>query len=138
MYLLYDMIQLRRSALGNSMIVKRQNWISVKNDIASLTVEQLQAAANAISNKQPIENPTIRRLQRDITTIGMQVPESFSQKLLMRSEVKGSIVRGGEPAIWATINPSDLQNPVVLILAGIEIPTDALPAASAAIRQTTG
>jgi len=56
---------------------------------------------------------------------------------LMRSEIKGFIVRGVEPAIWATINPSDLQNPLVLILAGIEIPIDALPAASAAIRQTT-
>src|SRR2546423_1553450 len=134
MYLLYDVIQLRRSSLGNAMLVKRQNWRSVRDDIASLTVDQLQTAATAVSNGQPIENPAVRRLQQGLTTIGMRVPESFSQKLMMRSEIKGLIVRGAEPAIWATINPSDLRNPVVLILAGMEIPSDALPAATAAIR----
>ena len=81
------------------MLVKRQNWRSVRDDIASLTVDQLQAAAKAVSNGQPIDNPTIRRLQQDLTTIGMRVPELFSQKLLMRSEIKGLIVRGAEPAI---------------------------------------
>jgi len=64
----------------------------------------------------------------------MQVPESFSQKLMMRSQIKGLIVRDGIPAIWLTINPSDLRNPLVLILAGIEIPEYATSAANAAIR----
>jgi hypothetical protein len=137
MYLLYDVIQLRRSSLGNAMLVKRQNWRSVRNDIASLTVDQLQAAAKAVSDGQPIDNPAIRRLQQDLTTIGMRVPESFSQKLMMRTEIKGLIARGAIPAIWATFNPSDLRNPLVLILAGIEFPADALPAASAAIRHAT-
>ena len=40
------------------------------------------------------------------------------------------------PAIWATINPSDLWNPLVLILAGIEISGDTVPTASAAIHYT--
>ena len=65
----------------------------------------------------------------------MQVPGSFSQKLVMRSEIRGLIVRWGMPAFWITINPSDLRNPLVLILAGIEIPADALARANAAIRQ---
>lgn len=56
---------------------------------------------------------------------------------MMRTEIKGLIVRGTIPAIWATINPSDLRNPLVLILAGIEIPTDSLFTAIAATRHTT-
>ena len=134
MYLLYDVIQLRQSSLGHTLLVKRRNWRSVRDDIASLTVDQLQNAAKAVSNGQPIDEPAIRKLQRDLTTIGMQVPESLSQKLMMRSQIRGLIVRGGMPAIWATINPSDLRNPLVLILAGIEIPEETLPAANAAIR----
>ena len=134
MYLLYDVIQLRRSSLGHTLLVKRQNWRSVRDDIASLTVGQLEDAAKAVFNGQPINNPTIRRLQRDLTTIGMQVPESFSQKLVMRSQIRGLIVRDGMPAIWLTINPSDLRNHLVLILAGIEVPEDTLSAANAAIR----
>ena len=78
MYLLYNVIQLRQSSLGHTLLVKRQNWRSVRDDIASLTVDQLQNAAKAVSNGQPIDKPAIRKLQRDLTTIGMQVPESFS------------------------------------------------------------
>ena len=39
------------------------------------------------------------------------------------------------PAFWLTINPSDLQNPLVLMLAGILLLEDTLPLVSAAIRQ---
>ncbi|PVH68339.1 hypothetical protein DL98DRAFT_631594 [Cadophora sp. DSE1049] len=67
----------------------------------------------------------------------MQVPESFSQKLKRRSEIKGLIVRDGMPAFWITINPSDLRNPLVLLLAGIEYSGDTFPTANAAIRQAT-
>ena len=67
----------------------------------------------------------------------MQVLESFSQKLKRRSEIKGLIVRDGMPAIWMTVNPSDLRHPLVLMLAGLEYSGDAFPTANAAIRQAT-
>lgn len=81
------------------MLVKRQNWGSVRDDIASLTVDQLQTAATAVSNGQPIKDPAVRRLQQGLIIIGMRVPELFSQKLIMRTEIKGLIVRGAELAI---------------------------------------
>lgn len=37
-------------------------------------------------------------------------------------------------AFWLTINPSDLQNPLVLILAGIELSNTAMTTTSAAVR----
>jgi hypothetical protein len=137
MYLVYDVLQLRRSSLGNSLLVKRRDWESAERDIASLTVDQLQEAAKAVSEGRLVENPTIQRLQRSILAIGMQVPESFAQKVKRRSEIKGLIARYGMPAFWLTINPSDLRNPLVLQLAGITYSADALPAATAAIRQAT-
>ena len=137
MYLVYDVLQLRKSSLGNSLLVKRCDWESAERDIASLTVEQLQEAAKAVSEGRLVVNPTIRRLQRSILTIGMQVPESFAQKVKRRSEIKGLVARYGMPAFWMTINPSDLRNPLVLQLAGITYSADAFPAATAAIRQAT-
>ena len=53
--------------------------------------------------------------------------------LMMRTQIKGVIIRGAKPVIWGTINPLDLQNPLILILTGIKIPTNTLPTASAAI-----
>jgi hypothetical protein len=137
MYLIYDVIQLRCSSLGNTILVKRQNWRSVKDDIVSLTVDQLEDAAKTITNGGTIDNPVIQRLQQTILTIGMQVPGSFSQKLMMRSKIKGLIARDGMPAFWITINPSDLRNPLVLLLAGIEFAGDAFPTVNAAIRHAT-
>src|SRR5947207_2789700 len=111
MYLLYDVLQLRSSSLGNTLLVKRRNWRKTEDDIASLTIDQLENAAKIIADGGTIDNPAILRLQRNMVTIGMQVPGSFSQKLMMRSQIKGLIVRDGMPAFWITINPSDLRNP---------------------------
>ncbi|KAI3286470.1 hypothetical protein DTO002I6_8141 [Penicillium roqueforti] len=135
MYLLYDVIQLRKSSMGNGFLVKRQNWQSTMNDITSLTVNQLQDAAKMLAAGQKIEDPVIRRLLRTIETVGMQVPGSVAQKLKMRSEIRGLIARYGMPAFWITINPSDLRNPLVLILAGVEYSGDHLPTANATIRE---
>lgn len=134
MYLLFDILQLRRSSLGNAFLVKRRYWRSAAHDIASLTVDQLQKAARQTEAGQNVEDPVIRRLQQHIVTIGMHVPGSFSQKLRMRSEIRGLIIRYGMPAFWITINPSDLRNPLVLILAGVEVPAHNFGAANAAIR----
>jgi hypothetical protein len=35
MYLLYDMIQLRKSSMGNTFLIKRQNWQFAMDDIAT-------------------------------------------------------------------------------------------------------
>src|SRR5581483_7301421 len=45
LYLLYDVIQLRSSSLGNTLLTKRNRWRSAARDIESLTVNQLQDAA---------------------------------------------------------------------------------------------
>ena len=64
MYLLYDVLQLRSSSLGNAFLVKRRNWRAAEDDIASLTIKQLEDAAKAIANSRVIEDPVIQRLQQ--------------------------------------------------------------------------
>jgi hypothetical protein len=137
MYLIYDVLQLCSSSLANAILVKRRNWRSAKDDIASLTVDQLEDAAKAIANGEIVDNPAIQRLQQNLLTIGMYVPGSFSQKLKMQSKIKGLIVWYRMPAFWMTINPSDLRNPLVLLLSGIEYSGDPFPTANAAIRHAT-
>ncbi|KUL82104.1 hypothetical protein ZTR_10073 [Talaromyces verruculosus] len=135
MYLMYDMIQLRNSSLGNNLLIKRSQWSSVTRDIQTLSTLRLQDAAEKLTAGQITDDPTIRRLLKNITAISVQVPGSYFQKLRMRSEIRGLIVREGMPAFWMTINPSDLQNPLVLILAGTQNASGSLPTATAAVRQ---
>jgi hypothetical protein len=56
-------------------------------------MKQLEDAAKTVAGGGVIGDPVIQRLQQNIVTVGMQVPESFSQKLKRRSEIKGLIVR---------------------------------------------
>lgn len=129
MYLIYDVSQLRCSSLGNTLLIRRQYWRSATDDIKSLTGGQLQNAASKIANDGVIpDDPAIRWLQRNVVTIGMHVPGSFSQKLKLRSRIRRLIVREG------LLSPSDLSNLLVLNLAGIEYPEECLPTAAAAIR----
>lgn len=120
MYLLYDVIQLRNSCLGHSLLIKRCQWTSVTHDLASLNYDRLVKAAEELAMHRSASDPLVRRLLKDMTTIGARVPGSFFQKLQMRAELRGLIVREGMPAFWLKINPSDLQSPLVLVLAGVE------------------
>jgi hypothetical protein len=134
---MYDVIQLRNSSLGNSLLIKRSQWSSVTRDIRSLTTAQFQDAAKELAAGQPIKDPVVRRLLRTITAIGVQVPGSFFQKLRLRGEIRGLLIREGMPAFWLTINPSDLQNPLVLMLAGALYSTDTTTSAVCQIITTS-
>ena len=56
---------------------------------------------------------------------------------MMRLKIKGVIRRFRMPTFWIIINPLDLQNPLILILAGIKLPKDSLPVANVAIQLIT-
>jgi hypothetical protein len=135
MYLMYDVIQLRNSSLANTLLIKRSQWNSVTRDIDSLTTLQLQNAAQQLAAGQPTEEPAVRRLLKNITSIGVQIPGSFFQKLQMRAEIRSLLIREGMPAFWMTINPSDLQNPLVLTFAGARYSSVLFPTATPAVHQ---
>lgn len=137
MFLAYDVLQLRASSLSNKLFIQRQNWTTATADIADLTEDQIRDALNDLESHRKIDDPVIRRLLYTMQTIAMRVPGSFAQKLRLRAEIRGLIVRYGMPAFWVTINPSDLRNPLVLILAGIPYSGDIFSAANSAIREAT-
>ncbi|KAL5335624.1 hypothetical protein BJX70DRAFT_401418 [Aspergillus crustosus] len=85
------------SSFGNNLLIRRSQWSSVTRDIDSLSTQQLQDAAGQLAaGKAPI--PAVQRLLKNITAIGVQVPGSFFQKLQMRAEIRGLLVRDGMPA----------------------------------------
>ena len=137
MYLIYDVLQIRKSSLANKLLLQRRHWPSATDDISSLTEDQLRNALQDLDTNHEINDPVVRRLLHVMKTIAMWVPGSFAQKLRMRSEIRGLIIRFGMPAFWITINPSDLRSPLVIILAGVEYSEDILSASNSAIRGAT-
>ena len=115
----------------------RRHWPSTIDDISSLTEDQLRNALQELDTNHEINDPVVGRLLHVMKSIAMWVPGSFAQKLRMRSEIRGLIIRFGMPAFWITINPSDLRSPLVITLAGVEYSEDILSASNSAIRGAT-
>jgi hypothetical protein len=138
LYLIYDVIQRRQAALGNFIMVKqKKNWQSVQAAISTLTFDRLTAAAKSVLETGSHNDPTIRRLEGLIQTIASQVPQSFGRMRNMRSHMRALFVCLGMPAFWLTINPADLKNPLVLILAGVDLSCNDLTAEAQRIRHIT-
>jgi PIF1-like helicase/Helitron helicase-like domain at N-terminus len=135
MYLLYDVIQRRRSALGNSLLVKRSDYDAVQEVLSSLTYERLVTAAQSLSSEQKTSDPAIASLRQAIEIVASKVPNSFTEKQEMRLHLRGLFIEYGLAAFWLTINPSDLRDPLVLKLAGVTIPQDGLKRTNAALRR---
>lgn len=117
MYLIYDVLQIRKSSLANKLVLQRRHWPSNTDDISSLTEDRLRFALQDLETSHEIKDPVVSRLLHVMKAIAMWVPGSFAQKLRMRTEIRGLIIRFGMPAFWITINPSDLRSPLVIILA---------------------
>ena len=137
MYLLYDVIQRRRSALGNSLFVKRGEYKEMQEIISSLTFDRLTAAAQSLRSTQKTSDPAIDVLRRALQTVAARVPNSFAEKQEMRLYLRGLFIEFGPAAFWLTINPSDLRDPLVIKLAGVTLPKDGLQKANDAFRRKT-
>ena len=120
-YTIYDMILLRQSTVGNFLQSRKDYWVRAQADILSVNSDDLRRTALQMKDGGKCENPTIQRLLSNMRLISAYNPESFGRKVAKRHQLFGQIVRFGIPAIWFTINPSDLKNPVVLRVAGIDI-----------------
>ena len=99
MYLLYDVIQRRKSALGNSLLVKRGDYHKVQDVISSLTYQQLIEAAESLRSTQKTSDPAIATLRHALHTVAARVPNSFAAKQEMRLHLRGLFVEFGAPVI---------------------------------------
>jgi hypothetical protein len=137
MYLLYDVVQRRKAALGNSLLVKREDYKAVQDVISSLTQEQLIAAARSLRDSKTTSDPAIMVLRRAIQIVAARVPNSFAQKYEMRLHIRALFIEFGPAAFWLTLNPSDLRDPLVVKLAGVSLPKGSFQKAAAALQRTT-
>jgi hypothetical protein len=137
LYLLYDVQQRRLAALGNSIVVKRKDWETAQAAISLLSFERLEAAAKSVLETNTYNDPTILLLERHIQSIASQVPQSFALMRAARLHMRAMFVSDGMPGYWLTINPADLNSPIVIVLAGVTLSCDELETEARRIRRVT-
>jgi hypothetical protein len=124
MFYLYDLILLRQASFGNYLQVKKGYWTKATADLATLSGNDLHAAATQFKNKEKISNPIIHTLLNNMRIISSFNPESYGEKIRLRNLIFGKIGRLGIPLIWFTLNPQDIGNIFVVKLAGEDVPLD--------------
>ncbi|CZR69862.1 uncharacterized protein PAC_19762 [Phialocephala subalpina] len=102
------------ACLGNYLQVENGYWATATADLASLTGDELHAAAAQFQSKTKISNPVIHTLIENVRIISSFNPESYGEKIRLRNLIFGKIGRLGIPLIWFTLNPHDIGNIFVL------------------------
>jgi hypothetical protein len=99
------------------MSVTKRNFPEVERIVRSLGTERLGLARRQLEISGKTNDEDVNQLLRSLSLYGYRQPMSRELRLSMRRKVKSLIVRHGVPAIWFTLNPNDITNPVKLRLA---------------------
>lgn len=117
--------------------MKRKDWETAQEAISSLTFDRLEAAARSVHETGTHNDPTIRLLECHIQSIASQVSQSFALMRAARVQMRAIFIGDGMPGYWLTINPADLNSPIVVVLAGVSLSCDELSIEARRIRRVT-
>jgi hypothetical protein len=126
MFYIYNLILIQQAAFGNYVQVKNSYWAKATQELARLSADDLQHAAQEFTDRKKISNPAIYSLITNIRIILSFNPELFGEKIRFRNLIFGKIACLGLLLIWFTLNPKDIGNIFVIKLAGKEILLDKL------------
>lgn len=99
------------------MRLKRAAFQRVEGIHRRLTPERIQAAQKEMLETGKTTDSGIITLMKELSLYGSQHPMSNESRLFMRKKIWLMTVAFGLAAIWFTLNPNDINNPVKLKLA---------------------
>ncbi|KID81371.1 PIF1 protein [Metarhizium guizhouense ARSEF 977] len=106
-----------RNRRVSMLSVTRKNFSKVERIVQSLTVDRLAAARAELESWGKTTDDGVKELLRCLSLYGYRQPMSRELRLSMRRKIQSLILYRGIPAIWFTLNPNDITNPVKLRLA---------------------
>ncbi|KAM4064102.1 Arrestin-lik [Hirsutella rhossiliensis] len=93
------------------------NSVPLEQAYANLTEDRLKRAEAEMRETRTTSDPDVSVLLRELSIFGHAQPLSNESRLLMRRKIQALDIRAGMPAIWITISPNDINNPVKMKLA---------------------
>ncbi|KAJ7186906.1 hypothetical protein C8R46DRAFT_879847, partial [Mycena filopes] len=119
---------LRKQLVSQSMRYKvpQASYRSVIDRMLDVDLSML-AVLRDRCKKDPLYIPTDERerhimgLMGSVALVARQVPGSAGHKVMLRNEIRSVITYRGAPTLFITLNPSDVDNPLVRLLSGEDI-----------------
>jgi len=110
-------ILLRSSNRRISMVrMTKGSFERVERVYRSLTADRLKRAEDEMRETRATTDADISFLLRELSIFGHAQPLSNESRLLMRRKIQAVNIWTGMPAIWITVNPNDINNPVKMWL----------------------
>jgi len=97
--------------------LRKKDFAEAERIIRSLTAARIERAQVELEAFGKTTDKGVNQLQRSLSLYGYRQPMSRESRLTMRRKIKSLIGRYGVPAIWFTLNPNDITNPIKLGLA---------------------
>ncbi|EFY94377.2 ATP-dependent DNA helicase PIF1 [Metarhizium robertsii ARSEF 23] len=116
-FLVFNMGVRSRNRRISMLSATRKNFRKVECIVQSLTIDRLVAARAELESSGKTTDVGVKELLRCCSLYGYRQPMSRELRLSMRRKIQSLIVYRGIPAIWFTLNPNDITNPVKLRLA---------------------
>lgn len=115
----------RRQALTSARIqMQRKDFERNRDLLSSLTLNTLQRAAGDEEQNIPTSEPVVQSLRKHMFAASGRMQGSDSGRYQLRSQIWSTALMLQPPSLWITINPCDLHDPIVQILAGEHIDLD--------------
>lgn len=102
----------------------KRNFLRDARAITSITAEDIQKAVAEIQANQKPSDDRLKRLNEMVFGCGGRVMGSNETRAGYRSEIWATSVWKRPMNLWITINPNDLHDPLVQVLAGEQIDMD--------------
>jgi hypothetical protein len=116
-FLVFNMLVRYRNHRVSMMSVTRKDFPDVEQVVRLMSAQRLERARRELEALGKTSDDGVNRLLRSLSLYGLRQPMSRELRLGMRRKIKSLIVKEGIPAIWFTLNPNDITNPVKLRLA---------------------
>ena len=116
-FLVFNINVRSRNRRVSMLSVSRKDFPEVERIARSLSMERLHKARAELEATRQTTDKDVNRLLRSLSLYGARQPMSRESRRTMRRKIKSLIIRYGAPAIWFTLNPNDITNPVKLRLA---------------------
>ncbi|KAM4054364.1 PIF1-like helicase [Hirsutella rhossiliensis] len=116
-FLVFNMDVRSKNRRVSMLSATRKNFAEVERIVRSLTADRLAAARAELETSGKTTDDGVKELLRCLSLYGYRQPMSRELRLSMRRKIQSLILCRGVPAIWFTLNPNDITNPVKLRLA---------------------
>ncbi|EXM13396.1 hypothetical protein FOTG_18153 [Fusarium oxysporum f. sp. vasinfectum 25433] len=116
-FLVFNLSVRSRNRRVSMLSVTRKDFRKIERIVRSLSADRLAAARIELENSGKTSDEGVKELLRSLSLYGFRQPMSRENRLSMRRKIQSLVLRHGVPAIWFTLNPNDITNPVKLRLA---------------------